>query len=76
MLFQILTLQVTLISAVEYQALSYFNSSLGLFPLNEDFGELANDLVMLATSRTGLKASGKTYTTPLATQPTVQEHNG
>ena len=61
------------ISAVEYQRY-LISIDLGLFPLNEDFGELANDLVMLATSRTGLKASGKTYTTPLATQPTVQEH--
>jgi hypothetical protein len=61
------------ISAVEYQRY-LISIDLGLFPLNEDFGELANDLVMLATSRTGLNVSGKTYTTPLATQPTVKEH--
>lgn len=61
------------ISAVEYQRY-LISIDLGLFPLNEDFTELASDLAMLASSRSGLKATEKTYTLPLATQPTTQEH--
>ncbi len=61
------------ISAVEYQRY-LISIDLGLFPLNEDFTELASDLAMLASSRSGLKATEKTYTLPLATQPTAQEH--
>lgn len=61
------------ISAVEYQR--YLVSiDLGIFPTTEDFSELSGDLAALAATRTGLSATSTPYTTPLATQPTAEEH--
>lgn len=61
------------LSPVKYHRV-FIAVSIGQFPEDETFDDLANDLADLAQSRTGMTAVGKPYTTPLLMQPTAQEH--
>lgn len=61
------------LSPVKYHRV-FVAVSIGQFPEDEKFDDLASDLADLAQSRTGMTAVGMIYTTPLQTQPTAQQH--
>lgn len=61
------------LSPVKYHRV-FVAVSIGQFPEDEIFDDLAQDLADLAQSRTGMSASGKVYTTPLLMQPTAAQH--